>query len=233
MFSIIQITMLPEDPKTPVDDFLRIEELRRQGKVRPISTSVAVRWSTAKPISNTFNFRWRGAFPHVLVQYLVEPISNAPEGSHIKLIAPAWKALHAALLRDPDALFQLSSRQLEELVAASYDQAGFDEVILTPRSGDFGRDVIASKGGWGSIRIIDQVKAFSRGHLVGANDVRALLGVLQSDRGATKGVVTTTSDFAPRIAVDPFIAPFLPFLPFRLELVNGGDLRSRILSLAS
>ncbi|MDP2406997.1 MAG: restriction endonuclease [Hydrogenophaga sp.] len=223
--------MRPEDSRSQIEDFLRIEELRRQGKVRPVSTSVTVRWGAATPISSSFTFRWsdwKEDFPHVLVQCLVEPISNAPEGSHIKLIAPAWEALHAALSRNPDALFHLSSRQLEELVAASYDQAGFDEVILTPRSGDFGRDVIASKGGWGSIRIIDQVKAFSRGHLVDANDVRALLGVLQSDRGATKGIVTTTSDFAPRIVTDPFIAPFLPF---RLELVNGGDLRNRILSL--
>lgn len=225
--------MSPENPKTPYEDFIRIEELRRQGKVRPIHTSTTVHWSAGKPISNSTSIHWpdwNDAFPHVLVKYLVESISRSPEGSHIKLIAPAWKALNAALLRDPDALFHLNSRQLEELVAASYDQAGFDEVILTPRSGDFGRDVIASKGGWGSIRIIDQVKAFSREHLVDANDVRALLGVLQSDRGATKGIVTTTSDFAPRIVTDPFISPFLPF---RLELVNGSNLRNRILSLTS
>jgi len=58
-------------------------------------------------------------------------------------------------------------------------QSGFDEVTLTPRSGDYGRDVIAIKKGIGTIRVIDQVKAYKPGHLVGANDVRALLGALQ------------------------------------------------------
>ena len=59
------------------------------------------------------------------------------------------------------------------------------------------------------------------------NQSKDILGVLQSDHGATKGIVTTTSNFAPRIINDPFIAPFIPY---RLELVNGDDLRKRILS---
>jgi hypothetical protein len=37
-------------------------------------------------------------------------------------------------------------------------KAGFEEVILTPRSGDHGRDVIATKKALGTIRVIDQVK---------------------------------------------------------------------------
>ena len=225
--------MLSEDPKAQVDALLALEELRRQGKVRRVETTISVHWRNAKPISKHFTFNWsdwKEEFPSVLVQYLVEPVGAALDGSYIKIVQPAWEALYSALSKDPDALFKLDSRQLEELVAASYDQAGFDEVILTPRSGDYGRDVIASRRGWGSVRIIDQVKAFSRDHLVSANDVRALLGVLQSDRGATKGIVTTTSNFAPRISNDPFIAPFIPY---RLELVNGDELRKRILSSAT
>ena len=73
----------------------------------------------------------------------------------------------------------------------------FDEVVLTPSSGDLGRDVIAIKKGFGSIRFIDQVKAFSPSHVVTANDVRALPGVLQADQNATKAIFTTTSTFAP------------------------------------
>ena len=61
-------------------------------------------------------------------------------------------------------------------MAGAYSKAGFDEVTLTPHSGDFGRDVIAIKRGIGSIRVIDQVKAYKKGHLVTANDVRALHG---------------------------------------------------------
>ena len=68
--------------------------------------------------------------------------------------------------------------------------------------------------------LIDQVKAYKPGHLVTANDVRALMGVLQGD-GASKGFLTTTSDFAPKIKDDPLITPFIPA---RLELINGSSL---------
>src|SRR5207302_915021 len=90
--------------------------------------------------------------------------------------------------------------------------------------GDYGRDVIAIKKGLGSIRVIDQVKAYKPPHLVDANDVRALMGVLQGD-GASKGFLTTTSDFAPRIRIDPLI---VPFMPARLELINGEMLFARL-----
>jgi restriction system protein len=76
------------------------------------------------------------------------------------------------------------------MVAGAYDRVGFDKVILTPRSGDLRRDVIAIKYGLGTVRVIDQVKAYGPGHLVTADDVRALLGVLDAD-GASKGFLTT------------------------------------------
>jgi restriction system protein len=63
---------------------------------------------------------------------------------------------------------------------------------------------------------------------VTANDVRALMGVLHLD-GASKGFITTTSDFAPRIITDPLIAPLMPS---RLELVNGKALIARLEELA-
>ena len=94
-------------------------------------------------------------------------------------------------------------------------------MTLTPRSGDYGRDVIAVRRGVGAIRIVDSVKAYKPGHLVKHDDVRALIGVLHGDRLASKAILSTTSDFAPRIASDPFIAPFIPY---RLELMNGTSL---------
>lgn len=166
--------------------------------------------------------------PPLLIQAIVEQTSQANDGDVVLTLEPAWEAILAALAKDPELLRSLTPRQWEELVAASYDKAGFDEVILTPRSGDYGRDVIAVRKGWGSVRIIDQVKAYSPGHLVTANDVRALIGVLMTDQNATKGVVTTTSAFAPRIADDPSIAPHMPY---RLELVNGQELFGRLKSL--
>jgi len=94
----------------------------------------------------------------------------------------------------------------------------YDEVILTPRSGDHGRDVVAIKNGIGCIRIIGSVKAYAPGNLVRPDDVRALAGVLHGDLKASKGIITTTSDFAPSIPTDPYLAPLMPY---RLELMNG------------
>lgn len=167
--------------------------------------------------------------PEVVLQAIVEPIRPVEEGSLIVTLEPAWRRITELLAVDPNALFNLTARELEELVAASYDRAGYDEVILTPRSGDFGRDVIAVRKGWGSVRILDQVKAYKAGHVVTANDVRALMGVLYSDQNASKGIVTTTSSFAPRLGADPSVAPFVPH---RLELVDGAVLRERLLNLS-
>jgi restriction system protein len=89
--------------------------------------------------------------------------------------------------------------------------------------------VIAVKRGIGTVRIIDQVKAYKPGHLVTANDARALLGVLEGDK-ASKGFLTTTSDFAPRLVDDILLTPFMPA---RLELINGKVLLPRLAELAS
>ncbi len=115
------------------------------------------------------------------------------------------------------------------MVAAAFDRAGYDEVILTPRSGDHGRDVIAIKKGIGSVRIIDSVKAHKPGHLVRYDYVRALAGVLLGDHQASKGIITTTSGFAPGIEKDPFLKPLMPY---RLELMDGKALQKWIEDIA-
>jgi restriction system protein len=114
------------------------------------------------------------------------------------------------------------------MIAAAFDQDGYDEVTLTPRSGDHGRDVIAIKKGIGCIRIINSVKAYAPGNLVRPDDVRALAGVLHGDQKASKGMITTTSDFAPSIETDPYLAPLMPY---RLELMNGVRLREWLAKL--
>jgi restriction system protein len=139
----------------------------------------------------------------------------------VEAVSIPWFQIVRLIKRDPSALHTLHWRQLEEIVAGAYQAAGWDEVILTRRSGDLGRDVIATKKGVGSIRILDQVKAYKPDLLVTANDVRAMLGVVTADRNCSKGVVTTTSDFAPRVREDPQLQPFIPY---RLELKSGSDL---------
>ncbi len=162
--------------------------------------------------------------PSIIIQNVVEYGEKTDEGTRIEAVSVPWLMIAKMIERDQNIIYQIDARKWEELIAGWYTAAGYDEVILTPRSGDFGRDVIATKHDV-KIRVIDQVKAYKPGHLVTANDVRALLGVLSNDRNASKGYVTTTSDFAPMVATDPSVAPNVPY---RLELINGVKLIDRI-----
>ncbi len=161
---------------------------------------------------------------NLLLQTVIIPGGKTQEGLLVKAVSLPWFDIIELLKNDPSVAFQIPPDKWEEIVAGAYHKAGFDEVTLTPHSGDFGRDVIAIKKGIGSIRVIDQVKAFRQGHLVTANDVRALIGVLHGDK-ASKGFLTTTSDFAPKLEKDPLI---IPFIPAQLELINGDKLLRRL-----
>ena len=171
----------------------------------------------------------RKATPAVLLQALFEPGQRTDDGILIEAVGPAWFEIVRILNEDPDLVYQLPHHKWEEMIAASYEVAGFDDVTLTPRSGDKGRDVIAVKRGLFTIRIIDQVKAYKPGHLVTADEVRALMGVLGSERGVSKGILTTTSDFAPKLLDDDLIRPLVPD---RLQLFNGDELLDRLKRIA-
>jgi restriction system protein len=164
------------------------------------------------------------AIPSLLLQTVIVAGARTNEGTLIEAIALPWFDIIAFLKADPSIAFQLPWQKWEEIIAGAYKNAGFEEVTLTPRSGDHGRDVIAIKKGICSIRVIEQVKASTPPHLVAANDVRALIGVLERER-ASKAFLSTTSDFAPRIKTDPIIQPFIPY---RLELINGTALFARL-----
>lgn len=171
--------------------------------------------------------------PHVaslLLQAVVQPIQATSEGQLIEALVIPWRTIVERLTQDWSNAFQIPPRTWEEIIAGAFDQEGYDEVTLTPRSGDYGRDVIAVKRGIGCIRIIDSVKAYAPNHLVKHDDVRALAGVLLGEQNATKGILTTTSDFVPGIATDPFLKPLMPF---RLELMNGSQLASWLSKLTS
>jgi restriction system protein len=164
-----------------------------------------------------------------LLRTVVIPERGVDAGRLVEAVALPWFDIVSLLQREQNAAYDIPPEKWEEIIAGAYKNAGYEEVILTPRSGDFGRDVIAVKKGIGRIRVIDQVKAYKPPHLVNANDVRALIGVLQSD-GASKAFLTTTSDFAPRIREDPLIKPWIPS---RLDLVGRSDLFNRLAEIAA
>lgn len=152
--------------------------------------------------------------PRLLLQAVVIPGDKTKEGQLIEAVALPWFEIIEMMIKDPSLMHQIDWRKWEEIVAGAYKRAGF-EVELTPRSNDRGRDIIATSHGIGSIRFFDQVKAYGPDRRVEANDVRAMIGVLTVDQNVSKGIITTTSDFAPGVLEDENIKRLMPF---RLEL---------------
>jgi restriction system protein len=166
--------------------------------------------------------------PAITLDAILTFEGSTVDGHLIQAVGAPWLRILDMIERDPDEIYRIDPRQWEEIIAGAYKEAGFDEVILTPRSGDLGRDVIATRRGLFSVRIIDQVKAHSPGRLVTADDVRGVYGVLTADAGASKAVVSTTSDFAPRLQEDRLLAPLFPH---RIELRPKGILLPWLYSL--
>jgi restriction system protein len=158
--------------------------------------------------------KFGGESPSILLQAVIVPGEKTSDGQIVEAVALPWFKIVDLIQRDPNAIYQLDWRKWEELVAGAYREEGFD-VVLTPRSNDKGRDVIATSKGFGSIRIFDQVKAYTPGHVVTRNDVMAMVGELNAAGNVSKGIVTTTSEFAPGIGTDPDI---MRLMPYRLEL---------------
>lgn len=161
----------------------------------------------------------------LLQQAVLSPYRDTDEGQLIRAVTVPLRAIIRMIEADPTKMFGIDPRKWEEIIAAAYEASGeFDEVTLTPRSGDLGRDVIAVKRGFGSVRLIESVKRYKPGHVVTAEQVQALLGVVLSDPQASKGIVSTTWEFAPMIRENPYITNHVPH---RLELLNGSELLKR------
>ena len=144
---------------------------------------------------------------------------RVPDGQVVEAVMVPWRELVRAVAQDPEFLHKVDPRMMEELVAGAYKAEGY-EVVLTPRSGDHGRDVIATRGDL-KICVLDQVKRYTAGHRVTADDVNAMLGVITKFPNTSKGFVTTTASFAPGVLQDRHLQQYMPY---RLELCDGDAL---------
>jgi restriction system protein len=156
------------------------------------------------------------------------PDNQTAEGLLIKSYGAAWMEIVHRLGDDWTAAYQIETRTWEEVLAGALHIEGF-KVTLTPRSGDHGRDVIAEKGGIGSMRLLGSMKAYGPDHRVSREHVHEMLGVVTAER-ATKGMIVTTSDFAPQIFDSPGLEASARY---RLELMNGSQLQCWLKQLRS
>lgn len=165
--------------------------------------------------------------PTIIAQSLIVPYGKTNEGILVRENAIIWGSIVASLSSQIELCYQLSPEEWEQLIAGAFSKAGYQEVTLTPRSGDKGRDIIAVRTGFGTVKILGSVKAYKSTNLVKYDDIRALAGVLSMDPSASKGMLLTTSDFPPNINNDPVFSS----VPTRIELVNGVRLLNWLKSL--
>jgi len=99
--------------------------------------------------------------------------------------------------KDPRTMFALGSREFEEFIAELVSGIGFNDVVLTPRSRDGGKDVVASRMINGiPVTFYFECKKYAQTNKVQLDTMRSLLGAVAHD--ATKsniGVLVTTSRF--------------------------------------
>lgn len=152
--------------------------------------------------------------PQVTMMALLTFEDKTKEGQLVEAVGYPWYEILDLLTRDPNELYNMDPRRFEEFIAGAWERYGY-KVILTPRSADMGRDIIAWRDGFGSIKIFDQVKRYKISHPVTAAEVRELVGVVSMDVSVSKGVITTTSTFAPNLMDDELISKVVPY---RLEL---------------
>ena len=143
------------------------------------------------------------------------------EGQLVTGVALPWFEIVRQLEMDSTFLRHLHWRKLEELIAGAFERDGWPEVILTPASGDKGRDVIATRPGVGSVRIVGQVKHYREDRAVTAEEVSAVAFTRELDK-ASKAMAMTTGRFAPGVLSDPRLRPYMPH---QLELMDGSQLR--------
>jgi hypothetical protein len=107
-------------------------------------------------------------------------------------------AVIQALMRQPRSFYTLDPRQFEHVTAEILALQGFHDVRLTPRSGDGGKDVIASQilPDGTPVTLYYECKLRGEGKHVKLAELRAfLMTVNERDSIAAKGVLVTTGRF--------------------------------------
>lgn len=150
-----------------------------------------------------------------------------PDGQLVEAVTLPWFEIVDHLATDPAFFSKVHWRKVEEIIAGAFERDGWPEVVLTPRSADKGRDVIATRPGVGSVRIVGQVKHYGAGHTVTAEEVSAIAFTRDLDK-ASKAMAMTTGRFAPGVLKDPRLQSHMPH---QLELMDGPQLRAWLIRL--
>lgn len=81
----------------------------------------------------TNTFRQLREDSDLVLSSIIMPGNKTHEGVLIEAIDIIWKDLLRLFKADPQIIYTIDPHKWEEIVAASYKAAGFDQVTLTPR----------------------------------------------------------------------------------------------------
>lgn len=121
------------------------------------------------------------------------------------------ETLHARLLA-------MEPAQFEALVAELLEKLGYENVLVTGRTGDKGIDVSAklTLGGITSVKTVVQVKRYKTGNNISGSVIAQLRGSAEVDQ---RGLVITTSEFTKDGTIEANAPNKMP-----VALVNGAKL---------
>jgi hypothetical protein len=112
---------------TDFSDFLRPDELREINNIearRIFIPEVTRGWPE--------DVRNGSSIASLLLQGIIKPIGDTPDGKLIEAIAVPWEMIVDILKDEWEQAFRIPPDKWEELIAAAFDRAGYDEVVLTP-----------------------------------------------------------------------------------------------------
>lgn len=115
--------------------------------------------------------------------------------SAIIILSPVNDRLLKYLSENPEAFYQLTGREFEEVMAEIYSKLGYN-VELTKATKDKGKDIIIRKPEiLGDFMYYVECKKYSANRPIGVGLVREFNGVINMDR-VNGGIIATTSYFA-------------------------------------
>jgi HJR/Mrr/RecB family endonuclease len=88
----------------------------------------------------------------LVLSALILPEAKVADGMSIQTITVSWQEIVKHLEKNWDTAYEIPPEKWEEIIAGAFKKEGYHEVILTPRSGDGGRDVIAIRRGVGTVK---------------------------------------------------------------------------------
>ena len=204
---ILSQSDIPLSPKEIVDRALENELIGTEGQTPDATMGAQLYMDIRKNPSSPFKKVGRGKFS----------LKDAkPSASSAALTIDNQNHLVRESLHSK--LFAMEPEQFEILVAEFLEKLGYENVIVTGRSGDRGIDVTATltMGGITSVKTIVQVKRYKDGNNIGGNVIAQLRGSAEVDQ---RGLVITTSDFTKEGIIEASAPNKMP-----MSLVNGNKL---------